>query len=249
MNFKISPTEELKKTYKTIDKLNTYDGIRLLLEDQKNSISAIKKVMNDISNCIDQMFLRLKMSDTGRLIYAGAGTSGRIAIQDGVELLPTFGWPENRLEYIMAGGEKAVFKSVEFAEDDVKNSIKIVEKLNINFNDVVIGVAASGNTPFTCKIIEKAKAYSAMTIAITNNPNGAILNFADNKIILETNGEIIAGSTRMKAGTSQKICLNLISTMLMVKMGKVKNGLMTEMVPTNSKLIERKNKIKALIKS
>lgn len=249
MNFKISPTEELKKTDQTIDKLDTYNGIKLLLEDQKNSIFAIKKVMNDISNCIDQMFLRLKMSDTGRLIYAGAGTSGRIAIQDGVELLPTFGWPENRLKYIMAGGEKAVFKSVEFAEDDINKSIKIVKKLNINTDDVVLGVAASGNTPFTCKIIENAKAFGAMTIAITNNPNGAILKFADSKIILETKGEIIAGSTRMKAGTSQKICLNLISTMLMVKMGKVKNGLMTEMVPTNRKLIERKNKINALIKN
>ena len=113
----------------------------------------------------------------------------------------------------------------------------------ISHEDVVIGVAASGNTPFTCRVLEKAKNQNALTIAISNNPSGKILKYGDHKIILDTKAEVIAGSTRLKAGTAQKICLNVISSMVMVKMGRVKNGMMNEMVPTNEKLRLRKKKL------
>ena len=119
------------------------------------------------------------------------------------------------------------------------------KKIGVCSNDIIIGLAASGNTPFTCKILEEAKSINALTIAISNNPKGEILKYGDVKIVLNTKEEVIAGSTRMKAGTSQKICLNIISTMVMVKMGRVKNGLMSHMVPSNKKLRDRKKFIKS----
>ena len=247
MNKSIPTTEQLKKTHKTIDKLNTFNGIKLLLEDQKDSITAINKIIKNLTFVVDEIFSKLIQSKSSRLIYAGAGTSGRIAIQDGVELLPTFGWPKRRLKLIMAGGNKALLNSVEFSEDDIKRPLEILKNLKVNSKDVVLGVTASGNTPFTCKVLEEATKLNSLTIAVTNNPNGNILNYANYKIVLDTRGELIAGSTRMKAGTSQKICLNLISTMVMVKLGKVKNGYMTNMIPTNKKLIERQKRIENIL--
>ena len=173
------------------------------------------------------------------MIYVGAGTSGRIGVQDGVELYPTFNWPKERLDFIIAGGIKSLLSSIENSEDDLKLAENDVKK-EISYEDVVIGLVASGNTPFTCKVLEKAKSTRSLTIAISNNPEGKILDFGDHKIILDTKEEIIAGSTRLKAGTSQKICLNIISSMVMIKMGRVKNGLMNKMVPTNEKLRIRK---------
>ncbi|MDC1209562.1 N-acetylmuramic acid 6-phosphate etherase, partial [Pseudomonadota bacterium] len=170
----------------------------------------------------------------------GAGTSGRIGIQDGVELYPTFNWPKDRLDYIIAGGVSAILNAVENAEDSILSAKDAVITKLINYTDVVIGLAASGNTPFTCKVLEEANNKKALTIAISNNPKGKILKFGDIKIVLNTKEEVIAGSTRLKAGTAQKICLNIISSMVMIKMGRVKNGFMNNMVPTNEKLRKRK---------
>ena len=175
-----------------------------------------------------------------RIIYAGAGTSGRIGLQDGVELFPTFNWPRDRLDYIIAGGNQAILSAIENAEDDVVSAKEIIRKKVINNTDIIIGIAASGNTPFTCKVLEEAFKKDALTIAISNNPDGKILKFGKINIVLDTKEEVIAGSTRLKAGTAQKICLNTISTMVMVNMGKVKNGMMSNMVPTNEKLRKRK---------
>ena len=147
------------------------------------------------------------------------------------------------LDFIIAGGINALLNSIENAEDDTRSAEKIVEDKLISHEDVVIGIAASGNTPFTCRVLEKAKNKDALTIAISNNHNGEILKYGDHKIVLDTKAEVIAGSTRLKAGTAQKICLNVISSMVMVKMGRVKNGMMNEMVPTNEKLRLRKKLI------
>ena len=136
--------------------------------------------------------------------------------------------------------EKAILNSIENAEDNVSSAKIAVVDNCINFQDVVIGVAASGNTPFTCKVLEEADKKGALTIAISNNPVGYILKFGQAKIILDTQEEVISGSTRLKAGTAQKICLNIISSMVMVKMGRVRNGIMSHMVPTNQKLRNRK---------
>ena len=239
----ISKTELLYKKSKPIDHLSVRKGITLMVNEQKDAAMAVKNVTEPLELAINQIYERLMLHNKGRLIYVGAGTSGRIGVQDGVELLPTFNWPNSRLDYIIAGGNKAILKAVENAEDDVLAAQEAVSKKFINSNDVVIGLAASGNTPFTCKVLEEANKKGALTIAISNNPYGYILKFGHAKIILDTQEEVISGSTRLKAGTAQKICLNIISSMVMIKMGRVQNGIMSHMVPTNEKLRHRKLRI------
>ena len=243
MSKNISKTELLYQKSKPIDHLGLFDGLSLIIKEQNNAVLEVKKSIKLIENAIEAIYKHLKLNSKGRLIYVGAGTSGRIGVQDGVELFPTFNWPKERLDFIIAGGINALLNAIENAEDDIHSAEKIVEEKIISHKDVVIGVAASGNTPFTCKVLEKSKNKSALTIAISNNTNGEILKYGDHKIILNTKAEVIAGSTRLKAGTAQKICLNIISSMVMVKMGRVKNGMMTEMVPTNKKLRLRKKKL------
>ena len=246
--FQNTPKTELKyKKSKPIDKLSVSDGISLMSQEQKNVALEVKKASESIEHSINEIYDHFMLNTKGRLIYVGAGTSGRIGVQDGVELFPTFNWPKRRLGFIIAGGNKAILNSVENAEDDVIQAQKAVSKKFLNSNDVVIGVAASGNTPFTCKVLEEAQKRGALTIAISNNPKGKLLDFGKCNIILDTQEELISGSTRLKAGTAQKICLNIISSMVMVKMGKVKDGHMIEMVPTNKKLRERKAFINSTI--
>ena len=236
-------TELLYQKSKPIDNLSLFDGLSLMIKEQKNATLEVKRSIKSIEYAIEAIFKHLTSNSKGRLIYVGAGTSARIGVQDGVELYPTFNWPKERLDFIIAGGINALFNAIENAEDDVLSAENVVEDKMIIHEDVVIGLAASGNTPFTCKVLEKAKNQKALTIAISNNPCGEILKYGDHKIILNTKEEVIAGSTRLKAGTAQKICLNVISSMVMVKMGRVKNGIMNEMVPTNEKLRLRKKNL------
>lgn len=243
MSSNIPKTEQLYKKSKPIDHLDFGDAISLMIKEHKSASSSVKKASKSIEYASLKIYKHLKLNPNGRLIYAGAGTSGRIGIQDGVELLPTFGWPQNRLEYIIAGGKKAILKSIENAEDDTSQAIDTILKKSVSSQDAVIALAASGNTPFTCKVLEEANKIGALTIGISNNPNGNLLKFADGKIILDTEEELIAGSTRLKAGTAQKICLNIISSSVMIKMGRVKNGKMSHMLPTNKKLRDRKIRI------
>ena len=239
----IPKTELLYQKSKPIDHLSLFDGLSLMIKEQKNATLEVKRSIKSIEYAIEAIFKHLTLNSKGRLIYVGAGTSARIGVQDGVELYPTFNWPKERLDFIIAGGINALLNAIENAEDDTYLAEKIAEDKMIFHEDVVIGLAASGNTPFTCKVLEKAKNQKALTIAISNNPNGEILKYGHHKIILNTKAEVIAGSTRLKAGTAQKICLNVISSMVMVKMGRVKNGRMNEMVPTNAKLRLRKKLI------
>ena len=243
----IPKTELLYKKSKPIDHLSVGKGITLMVNEQSDAAMAVKNVSNSIKLAINQIYERLVNNNKGRLIYTGAGTSGRIGVQDGVELSPTFNWPDSRLDYIIAGGHKAILKAVENAEDDILAAKNGIKKKKINSNDVVIGLAASGNTPFTCTVLEEAHKKGALTIAISNNPGGYILKFGQAKIILYTQEEVISGSTRLKAGTAQKICLNIISSMVMIKMGRVKNGIMSHMVPTNEKLRNRKLRLNKLL--
>ena len=243
MSKNIPKTELLYQKSKPIDHLSLFDGLSLMIKEHKDAALEVKRSINSIEHAIEAIYKHLTLNSKGRLIYVGAGTSARIGVQDGVELFPTFNWPKERLDFIIAGGINALMNAVENAEDDTYSAEKIVEDKLISHEDVVIGVAASGNTPFTCKVLEKAKNKNALTIVISNNPNGKILKYGDHKIILNTKAEVIAGSTRLKAGTSQKICLNVISSLVMVKMGRVKNGIMNEMVPTNEKLRLRKKNL------
>ena len=214
-----------------------------MTQEQNKASEAVRKSIKTIESGVIKIVKHLKSFKKGRLIYVGAGTSGRIGIQDGVELYPTFSWPKDRMDFIIAGGSNAVFNSVENAEDDTISAKKIVGEKLINSNDVVIGLAASGNTPFTCKVLEEAKSRKALTISISNNPTGKLLEYGLVKIVLNTEEEVIAGSTRLKAGTAQKICLNIISSLVMTKLGYVKNGKMINLVPTNKKLRDRKSRM------
>ena len=239
----IPKTERIYKKSEPIDHLSSAEAIYLMIKEHKEASFDINKAAKSIEIATNKIYQHLNTNPQGRLIYVGAGTSGRIGVQDGVELLPTFNWPKSRLDYIIAGGNRAVLNSIENAEDDISEATKIVLKKLINSQDVLIGLAASGNTPFTCKVLEEANNKEALTIAISNNPHGKLLEFGKCKIILDTKEELIAGSTRLKAGTAQKICLNIISSMVMIKMGRVKNGIMSHMVPTNEKLRQRKLRI------
>ena len=243
MSKNIPKTELLYNKSTPIDQLSTEDAINLMIYEQKNASLTVKQASNSIKDAINVIYKHLQLYQNSRLIYVGAGTSGRIGMQDGVELHPTFDWPKERLDYLIAGGNQAIFGSIENAEDDIISAKKIVLEKKINSKDVVIGLAASGNTPFTCKVMEEAKKNNALTISISNNPKGEILKYANTGIILDTKEEVIAGSTRLKAGTAQKICLNIISSMVMIKLGRIKNGLMINMVPTNKKLKKRKARI------
>lgn len=153
----IPKTERTYKKSKPIDHLSSTEAIAIMIKEQKDASLDVYKAMKSIEIATNKIYERLKSSSKGRLIYAGAGTSGRIGIQDGVELLPTFSWPQKRLDYIIAGGKKAILKSIENAEDDIHQAIDTILKKSVNSQDVVIALAASGNTPFTCKILEEAK--------------------------------------------------------------------------------------------
>ncbi len=240
---KLSKTELLYQKSKPIDHLSMSDGITLMVNEQKKAAIEVRKVSKFIEIAINKIYRHLMINTKGKLVYVGAGTSGRVGVQDGVELFPTFNWPKDRLDYIIAGGKKAILNAVENAEDNILQAQQAISKKLINSQDVVIGLAASGNTPFTCKVLEEANKNGALTVAISNNPDGNILKFGQVQIILDTEEEVISGSTRLKAATAQKICLNIISSMVMIKMGRVKNGTMSHMIPTNNKLRRRKLRI------
>ena len=181
----------------------------------------------------------LRLADGGRLIYAGAGTSGRIAAQDAAELPPTFNWPYERAVPVMAGGEQALIRAAEGAEDSRELAETALRDLKVNANDVVIALAASGRTPFAIAALDYARSVGALAIGIYNNKGGKLGEAADIAILLETGAEILAGSTRMKAGTAQKAALNCLSTGVMTKLGFVYRGKMVEMRASNIKLQER----------
>jgi N-acetylmuramic acid 6-phosphate etherase len=191
----------------------------------------------DIAACVAAIADRLGRG--GRLFYAGAGTSIRIAVQDGTELGPTFDWPEARTGYLIAGGEGALREAVEGAEDDAAEAAAQVAEAGVGPPDAVIGIAASGRTPFTVAAVRAARDAGALTVGIAGATKAPLLEAAEHAICLATGPEVLAGSTRMKAGTAQKVALNLISTQVMVRLGRVHGGLMVDMRPANAKLRRR----------
>lgn len=233
----MSSTETVDPRYVDIDVWPTVKAIEAMLEGQESAVAAIKGEESRIAAACDEAAQRLLRG--GRLCYAGAGTSGRLAVQDGVELGPTFGWPDERLAFVIAGGMKAVMKSVEGAEDDAEAAQREVAALNLTAEDVLIGVAASGRTRFTVAAVKEARRAGALTIAIANNRGSPLADAAEHPIVAVTGSEVIAGSTRMKAGTAQKVILNLLSTGTMLRCGRVYRGLMVDMIISNAKLQSR----------
>lgn len=230
-------TEDVSARFQELDAWGDLDILKALYEGQLAAVAAIATSLPAIAEAVAAAVPRLEAG--GRLIYAGAGTSGRIGVQDGAELTPTFDWPEERLGFAIAGGDEAILHAVENAEDSVDDGTEAMRRAAIGTNDVVIGLAASGRTPYTLAAIGEAKARGALTLGIANNRGSALLRTADLGILIETGEEVVAGSTRMKAGTAQKIVLNLFSTLLMIRLGRVYRGLMVHMRATNAKLRHR----------
>ena len=230
-------TERSSPRYSSIDVWDAEDIAETIVESQFAAIAAVYAVRREIAAAAVAMQARLQ--DRGRLIYVGAGTSGRLAVQDGAELAPTFGWPADRLLLLIAGGEEALLRSVEGAEDDAEAGTKLVAQHGVTAEDVLIAVAASGTTRFTLACLREAKRRGALTLGIANNGASPILNEADHPIFLGTGSEPIAGSTRLKAGTAQKVALNTLSTLLMTLLGKVYRGLMVDVRAVNEKLVKR----------
>ncbi|MFN3266708.1 MAG: N-acetylmuramic acid 6-phosphate etherase [Deinococcales bacterium] len=230
-------TESINPQTQDLDLLATADLVRVIAQDQENAVAAVLAVQVEIARAVDLATERLAQG--GRLLYAGAGTSGRLAYLDSSELAPTFGWSPARARVAMAGGTEAVFKAIEGAEDDFAAGKADAMALSPHAHDVLIGIAASGSTPYVLGALEAAKAVGALRIGLSNNPNTAVLHNADVPILLETGAEVISGSTRLKAGTAQKIALNTLSSSIMVRLNKVYGNLMVDLQATNIKLVAR----------
>jgi N-acetylmuramic acid 6-phosphate etherase len=230
-------TEESSPRYAGIDRWELADVLDSLVESQFSAVAAVRAALPAIHSAVAAMEARLR--GRGRLVYAGAGTSGRLAVQDGAELAPTFGWPSDRLLLLMAGGRDALLRSVEGAEDDIADARRLIEQHAIGGDDVLVAVAASGTTPFTLTCLREAQARGALTVGIANNQGTPVLQECHHPIFLDTGPEPIAGSTRLKAGTAQKITLNALSTSLMILLGRVYCGLMVDVRASNEKLLRR----------
>ena len=235
-------TERPSPRYSNIDVWEPADILDGMIEGQLAAVAAVRAVRPAIEQAALATEALLKEGN-GRLIYAGAGTSGRLAVQDGAELMPTFSWPEERLLLLMAGGKDAMTRAVEGAEDEVEHAQRLVQEHDVGAKDVLIAVAASGTTPFTLACLREAKKRGALTIGIANNSDTPILKEANHSIWLDTGAEPIAGSTRMNAGTAQRITLSVFSSLVMVLLGRVYDGLMVDLQAVNEKLVKRSQHI------
>ncbi len=232
--------KKITETPSNHDHLELMDTQTLLLkmnEEDKKVAIAVEKTIPQVTKLVDALAERFL--DGGRLFYIGAGTSGRLGILDASEIPPTFGMPHERVIGLIAGGDTAIRKAVENAEDDTNQAWVDLKLHGINENDVVVGIAASGSTPYVIGGLGDAKKNGILTAAITNNPGAPIAQIADIQIEVNVGPEFLTGSTRMKSGTSQKLVLNMISTALMIKIGRVKGNKMVHMQLSNDKLVDR----------
>jgi N-acetylmuramic acid 6-phosphate etherase len=236
-------TETADPRFADVERWPTLSAVEAMVEGQLAAIAALKSQTDSIAAAAEAAAARLRKG--GRIVYAGAGTSGRLAVQDGVELVPTYNWPPERLVFLLAGGTEAMMRSVEGAEDDVATARAEFLAAEVGRDDVVISVAASGRTPYAVTVLEMARERGALTIAIANNPAAPLLAPADHAIVADTGSEIVAGSTRMKAGTAQKAALNILSTAIMLRCGLVHRGLMVNMRASNEKLRHRARRMVA----
>jgi N-acetylmuramic acid 6-phosphate etherase len=236
MTSKLPPTEEANPGSIGLDLLETRALVELIVADQHAAVGAVLAQADAIARAVDAIADRLERG--GRLHYVGAGTSGRLATLDAAEMLPTFGTPPELVRAQIAGGHPALVRAVEGAEDDAEAGRAAVSDL-VNAGDVVTGISASGSAAFVVAAIDRAKEIGALTIALTSVADSPLVRAAEMPVVLETGAEVLAGSTRLKAGTAQKIALNAISTAVMVRLGKVYDNLMVDVVASNRKLRAR----------
>ncbi|AMW32717.1 N-acetylmuramic acid 6-phosphate etherase [Fervidobacterium islandicum] len=236
-SFEELETEKPNPLTENIDQLDTLSILRIINDEDRKVALAVSEVLDKIAKVVD--FCVEAIKDKGRVIYAGAGTSGRIGYLDAVEVVPTFGMPPDVFVPLIAGGEEALKRSVEAVEDNFELGREDARKVTISSRDVVIGITASGRTPYVGGVLDVAREHGARTVLICNVSKPALAEYADIVISIKTGPEVIAGSTRMKAGTSQKMVLNMISTTTMVKLGKVYKNQMVDVLVLNEKLKER----------
>ncbi len=228
---------ESDSKYNQLEKMSTRTLLESINKEDHSVPEAIAQILPSIEDFINACFVRMQKG--GRLFYIGAGTSGRLGIVDASECPPTFGVDHGLVVGIIAGGDKAIRKAVEFAEDDELQGFNDLEEHKITELDSVVGIAASGTTPYVIGAIEMARKKGILTACITCNPESPLSFAAEFPIVAEVGPEFITGSTRMKSGTAQKLILNMISTSLMIKLGKVKGNKMVDMQLSNNKLVDR----------
>ncbi len=230
-------TEAPETQHPTLDQYELPKLVGTFVDDQVQAIEAVRAAGAQIARAVEAALPRIEAG--GRLIYVGAGTSGRLALLDSVELYPTFTWPKDRALALLAGGRTAVTEAVEGAEDQREQGALDLKGVQPGANDVVLLLAASGTTPYVLGALEAARTAGALTIGIANNPDSPLAAAAEIGITLDTGAELISGSTRLKAGTAQKIALNTFSSALMVRLNKVYGNLMVDLKATNAKLLQR----------
>jgi len=230
-------TEQPHPAHADLDRYDTPALVQAFVADQAEAAAAVARAGAALARAVDAAVPRLEVG--GRLVYVGAGTSGRLGVLDSVELLPTFSWPRERAPALLAGGAGAMFVAVEGAEDDAARGAAELAALAPGRDDVVLAVAASGSTRYVLGAAEAARAAGALTIAVTNNAGTLLASAAEIAIVLDTGPEVISGSTRLKAGTAQKIALNTFSSSVMVRLNKTYGHLMVDLRATNAKLVRR----------
>lgn len=230
-------TEQRNPNTMNIDSLSTLEMVRLINQEDHKVAEAVALVTDKIALAVDLITDRL--SKGGRLIYCGAGTSGRLGILDAVECPPTYSTDPEMVQSLMAGGYNAIFKAVEGAEDSKELGVQDMKNISFSSGDVLVGIAASGRTPYVLGCMEYAKELGAATVAVTCCPGCLLDTIADIGIAPAPGPEVVTGSTRMKSGTAQKMVLNMLSTGTMIKLGKVYSNLMVDVKPSNEKLIRR----------
>ena len=230
-------TETPSQAHAALDQYATPDLVNVFVDDQINAVNAVRAAAPSIALAVDAALPRMEAG--GRLIYVGAGTSGRLGVLDSVELYPTFSWPHGRAVALLAGGSDAMFVAVEGAEDDFDQGAADLRSVNVGPDDVVLAIAASGGTPYVLGALQAGRAAGALTVGFANNTDAPVANEAEIGVTLDTGPEVVSGSTRLKAGTSQKIALNTFSSALMVRLNKVYGNLMVDLKATNAKLVRR----------
>jgi N-acetylmuramic acid 6-phosphate etherase len=237
-------TEQPHPGHARLDEYGVRELVEAFIDDQAAAAEAARNASAQIALAVEAAIPRLEKG--GRIIYVGAGTSGRLGLLDSVELGPTFSWPRERSIALLAGGPSAIYEAVEGAEDDLDRGNRDLSGLRPGPQDVVLLLAASGATPYTLGALAAAREAGALAIGIGNNPGSPLAEGADVGITLDTGPEVISGSTRLKAGTAQKIVLNTFSSAVMVRLNKVFGNLMVDLRPTNSKLVRRAVRLIAL---
>jgi N-acetylmuramic acid 6-phosphate etherase len=234
-------TEKRNPQTLNIDELSSLEIVKKINEEDHQVPQAINKVLPVIALLVDEIVSAFKQG--GRLIYIGAGTSGRLGVLDASECVPTFGTPAEQVIGIIAGGDKALRHALEGAEDNKKQAIEDLKAINLSNKDILVGIAASGRTPYTLSALAYANSLGTVTGCVVNSPQSPMEQEAKYAIVAESGPEVVTGSTRMKAGTAQKLVLNMLTTASMIQIGKVYSNLMVDVQPTNDKLVQRAKNI------